>query len=198
MDLIIASNNFNKIKEIKELLSDLDINVLSLKDIGFTKEIDETGTTFEDNSYIKAKTIYDLYHLPVIADDSGLEVRALNNAPGVYSHRYAGNTCSDSANNEKLISELKGITDRAARYVCVISYINELGVVKYSKGYCEGEIIDTPKGNNGFGYDPYFYIEEYNKTMAEISMDEKNKISHRAKALNNLKDIINEDITSKR
>ena len=198
MDLIIASNNLNKIKEIKELLSDLDINVLSLKDIGFTKEIDETGTTFEDNSYIKAKTIYDLYHLPVIADDSGLEVRALNNAPGVYSHRYAGSTCKDSANNEKLISELKGITDRAARYVCVISYINELGAVKYAKGYCEGEIIDTPKGNNGFGYDPYFYIKEYNKTMAEISMDEKNKISHRAKALNNLKDIINEDITSKR
>lgn len=198
MDLIIASNNLNKIKEIKELLSDLDINVLSLKDIGFTKEIDETGTTFEANSYIKAKTIYDLYKKPVIADDSGLEVRALNNAPGVYSHRYAGSTCKDSANNEKLISELKGITDRAARYVCVISYINELGAVKYAKGYCEGEIIDTPKGNNGFGYDPYFYIKEYNKTMAEISMDEKNKISHRAKALNKLKDIINEDITSKR
>ena len=197
MDLIISSNNKNKINEIKKLLSSLDINVLSLSDINFNEEILETGSTFSQNSYIKAKTIFDKYHMPVIADDSGLEVEALGGKPGVYSHRYAGEDCNDTANNLKLIEELNGILNRNANYTCDICYINKNGQVKHSTGKCYGLICNNPKGENGFGYDPYFYIESLGKTMAELDMDEKNKISHRAKALNQLKELIYEDLTSK-
>jgi XTP/dITP diphosphohydrolase len=197
MDLIISSNNKNKINEIKKLLSSLDINVLSLSDINFNEEILETGSTFSQNSYIKAKTIFDKYHMPVIADDSGLEVEALGGKPGVYSHRYAGEDCNDTANNLKLIEELNGILNRNANYTCDICYINKDGQVKHSTGKCYGLICNNPKGENGFGYDPYFYIESLGKTMAELDMDEKNKISHRAKALNQLKELIYEDLTSK-
>ena len=197
MDLIISSNNKNKINEIKKLLSSLDINVLSLSDINFNEEILETGSTFSQNSYIKAKTIFDKYHMPVIADDSGLEVEALGGKPGVYSHRYAGEDCNDTANNLKLIEELNGVLNRNANYTCDICYINKNGEVKHSTGKCYGIICNNPKGENGFGYDPYFYIESLGKTMAELDMDEKNKISHRAKALNQLKELIYEDLTSK-
>ena len=196
MELIIASNNLNKIKEIKDILKDLNISVKSLNDMKFNDSIEETGTTFEQNAYIKAKTIFDIYHMPVIADDSGLEVEALNNAPGVYSHRYAGNECDDLKNNLKLINELKNKTNRKANYTASICYMNKLGQVKYASGKVYGVIIDNPKGNNGFGYDPYFYIESLGKTMAEISLEEKNKISHRVKALNQLKEIIYEDINN--
>ena len=197
MDLIISSKNKNKINEIKKLLSSLDINVLSLSDINFNEEILETGSTFSQNSYIKAKTIFDKYHMPVIADDSGLEVEALGGKPGVYSHRYAGEDCNDTANNLKLIEELNGVLNRNANYTCDICYINKNGEVKHSTGKCYGIICNNPKGENGFGYDPYFYIESLGKTMAELDMDEKNKISHRAKALNQLKELIYEDLTSK-
>lgn len=197
MDLIISSNNKNKINEIKKLLSSLDINILSLSDINFNEEILETGSTFSQNSYIKAKTIFDKYHMPVIADDSGLEVEALGGKPGVYSHRYAGEDCNDTANNLKLIEELNGVLNRNANYTCDICYINKDGQVKHSTGKCYGLICNNPKGENGFGYDPYFYIESLGKTMAELDMDEKNKISHRAKALNQLKELIYEDLTSK-
>ena len=171
-----------------------DIDIKSLNDINFNKEIEETGKTFEENSYIKAKTIYNLYKTPVISDDSGLEVDALNGRPGVYSHRYAGEECDDLKNNLKLVSELKNIENRNAHYTCCICYINKNGLEKYAKGYVNGIIIDNPRGNNGFGYDPYFYINELNKTMAEITLEEKNKISHRQKALIQLKEIINEDL----
>ena len=197
MDLIISYKNKNKINEIKKLLSSLDINVLSLSDINFNEEILETGSTFSQNSYIKAKTIFDKYHMPVIADDSGLEVEALGGKPGVYSHRYAGEDCNDTANNLKLIEELNGVLNRNANYTCDICYINKDGQVKHSTGKCYGLICNNPKGENGFGYDPYFYIESLGKTMAELDMDEKNKISHRAKALNQLKELIYEDLTSK-
>lgn len=194
MELVIASNNKNKLKEIKELLKDLDINILSLNDIKFFDEIEENGTTFSENSYIKAKTIYDKYHIAVLSDDSGLSVDALNGAPGVYSHRYAGLECDDHKNNLKLISELKD-KKRDAKYVCDICYINKNGVVNHANGECFGKIIDTPRGSNGFGYDPYFYIESLGKTMAEIDMTEKNKISHRSIALKKIKEIIYEDFT---
>jgi XTP/dITP diphosphohydrolase len=196
MELIIASNNKNKIKEIKDILKDINVDIKSLSDIGFFDEIEENGNSFEENSYIKAKTIFDKYKMPVIADDSGLEVEALSNRPGIYSHRYAGIECDDLKNNIKLINELKGIENRNAHYTCVISYINKDGLVKYAKGYVYGKIIDNPKGENGFGYDPHFYIESLSKTMAEISMEEKNKISHRMKALIKLKEIIREDINN--
>lgn len=190
MELIVASNNKNKIKEIKEIFKDLDYDILSLKDINFNQDIEESGTTFEENSLIKAQTIYKLYHKAVIADDSGLMVRALNGEPGVYSHRYAGLEENDEANNLKLINNLKGISDRACKYVCVITYINSQGEVIQARGEVLGSIIDTRRGDNGFGYDPYFYIASLDKTMAELSLNEKNEISHRSKALNKLKELI--------
>ncbi len=196
MNLIISSNNKNKIKEINNLLKDLNVNLQSLNDIKYNKEIEETGTTFEENAYIKSKTIYDLFNEATISDDSGLMVEALNGAPGVYSHRFAGQECDDNKNNLKLVELLKNEKNRNAKYVSVICYINKNGEVKYAKGEIKGIIIDTPRGDNGFGYDPYFFIPSLNKTMAEISIEEKNKISHRAQALNRLKEIIYEDFNN--
>ena len=196
MNLIITSNNKNKIKEINNLLKDLNVNLQSLNDIKYNKEIEETGTTFEENAYIKSKTIYDLFNEATISDDSGLMVEALNGAPGVYSHRFAGQECDDNKNNLKLVELLKNEKNRNAKYVSVICYINKNGEVKYAKGEIKGIIIDTPRGDNGFGYDPYFFIPSLNKTMAEISIEEKNKISHRAQALNRLKEIIYEDFNN--
>ncbi len=196
MDLIIASNNKNKINEIKDILADLDINFLSLKDINFTKDIDETGTTFEENAYIKAKTIYDIYKKPVLADDSGLCCEALNGEPGVYSHRYAGLNCNDHNNNLKLINNLKDKDNLKAKYVCSICFIDSLGNSFTVNGECNGTIVFEPKGNNGFGYDPYFYLEEFNKTMAELTSSEKNSISHRKKALLHVEGIIRENINN--
>ena len=130
MNLIISSNNKNKIKEINNLLKDLNVNLQSLNDIKYNKEIEETGTTFEENAYIKSKTIYDLFNEATISDDSGLMVEALNGAPGVYSHRFAGQECDDNKNNLKLVELLKNEKNRNAKYVSVICYINKNGEVK--------------------------------------------------------------------
>ena len=196
MELIIASNNKNKIREIKEILGDLDINFKSLNDINFNQEIEENGETFEANAYIKAKTIFDYCHLPVIADDSGLCCEALNGEPGVYSHRYAGLECDDHKNNLKLIENIKDKKNKNAKYVCAICFINQSGDESIVLGSCEGKIILTPRGNNGFGYDPYFYLESENKTMAELTSFEKNSISHRKKALLKIEAIIRENINN--
>ncbi len=196
MELIIASNNKNKIKEIEDILSDLDIKFLSLHDINFTSEIEENGSTFEENAYIKAKTIYDLYHKPVLADDSGLCCNGLNGEPGVYSHRYAGNDCNDFNNNQKLIQNIKNVDDKSASFICSICFINSNGESFTVKGSVNGEIILTPRGNNGFGYDPYFYLPTLGKTMAELSKEEKNKISHRKNALQKIEEIIRENINN--
>ena len=193
MDIIVSSNNKNKIKEIKEILKNTDINLLSLNDINFNKEIIEDGLTFEENAYIKARAIYDIYKMPVISDDSGLICNGLNGKPGVYSHRYAGINATDEENNLKLIRDLKNVKDKSCYFKCVICFINSKGETYYATGTVDGCIIDTHKGNNGFGYDPYFYIKSLDKTMAELDMNEKNKISHRAKALLKLKEILNEN-----
>lgn len=196
MELIIASNNKNKIKEIKDILSDLDIKFLSLRDINFTSEIEENGSTFEENAYIKAKTIYDIYHKPVLADDSGLCCNGLNGEPGVYSHRYAGNDCNDYNNNQKLIENIKNVDDKSASFICSICFINSSGESFTVKGSVNGEIILTPRGNNGFGYDPYFYLPTLGLTMAELSEEEKNKISHRKNAIKKIEEIIRENINN--
>lgn len=188
-NIVIATNNQGKIKEFKKILS--NYNVLSLKDINYTKEIIEDGSSFEENAIIKAREISLATNQIAIADDSGLEVFALNGMPGIYSARYAGNH-SDRENNELLIKNMQGIEDRTAQFVCVICIYYPNGRYYISKGICNGEITNEPKGNNGFGYDPYFFVSEYNKTMAELSIEEKNSISHRSKAINNLRDIINE------
>lgn len=193
MKIIIASNNLNKIKEIKSLL-DPKIELLSLNDVSFYDEILENGTTFLENALIKAKTIYDIYKIPTIADDSGLCVEALNLAPGVYSHRYASDLCDDDLNNKKLVKELQGIENRRAYYECVICYYD--GKAHFTTGRCYGTIKDEPKGDMGFGYDPHFYIEELGKMMAEITLTEKNQISHRAKAVKEISKKLNELLNS--
>lgn len=184
MKIILASNNKNKIREIKELFKDSDIQIYSLKDVAFYDEIEENGKTFTENALIKAKTIYDIYNIPVISDDSGLEVEALGGKPGVYSARWSGQ--GDEANNDKLLFEMNGVVNRKANYTCVICYYNGNNDFAFFEGKCFGEIGYERKGDGGFGYDPLFILEGTNETFATISMEEKNKMSHRSIAINKL------------
>lgn len=186
MKIILASNNKNKIVELKQILFPLGYEIISQSEAGVDIEVEESGTTFEENSMIKAKAIYEISKMPVIADDSGLEVDYLGKAPGVYSHRYAGENATDKDRCKKILSELDGVPDekRTARFVCVISYIDSNGNASVMRGECEGIIGREMKGDNGFGYDPIFMIGD--KSFAEISSEEKNKISHRANALKKL------------
>ena len=156
---------------------------MSLKDIGILSDPEETGDTFEENSEIKAKFALEKSGLPTIADDSGLYVFTLNGEPGVYSARYSGENANDKSNNELLLKKLEGKTDRKAKFVSVVTLLFPDGRKVQAKGECYGEILEKPRGENGFGYDPLFYVPELKKTFAELSPKEKNKISHRAKAL---------------
>lgn len=190
--IVLATRNPNKVREIKRLISDAGlrgIELLSLDDIGYLGEIQETGTTFAENAYIKASVPASLGYYG-LADDSGLEVDFLLGAPGVYSARYAGEPCDDEANNEKLLEELIDVDDelRTARYVSVISFVSPYSISEGGafKGVCEGKILRSPRGRGGFGYDPLFLSDELGKTFAEVSLDEKNKVSHRARALSGL------------
>lgn len=187
--VIIASNNKHKIEEIKEIIGDYFEEVLSLKEAGISVDVEENGATFEENAYIKAKAIFDMTHEAVIADDSGLEVYALNGAPGVFSARYAGEHGNDDKNNQKLLVELKNVPEekRGARFVCSIVLLTADGKRINAMGYVEGRIGYDKKGSNGFGYDPLFVVPEYNKTFAELLPVEKNAISHRSMALKDLK-----------
>jgi XTP/dITP diphosphohydrolase len=190
--VVIATNNKNKVKEFKSIINNPNIEFKTLKEIGYDKDIIEDGNTFIENALIKARTVSRDLNCIAISDDSGLEVRALNWEPGIYSARYAGGH-DDLENNKLLIKNLKGIEDRFARYVCAIAICYPNGDELTEIAYCEGKIIDTPLGENGFGYDPYFYVDEYKKTLAQVSLEEKNKISHRAKALRKLREMLDED-----
>ncbi len=190
--IVFATNNINKVKEFKSLFNNKDLEFLTLKEINYDKEIIEDGTTFEENALIKARQVSRDLNCIAISDDSGLEVRALNYEPGIYSARYAG-THNDEDNNNLLIKNLKGIKDRYARYVCAICVYFPNGLYLISKEICEGEIIDERKGTNGFGYDPYFYFKEFKKTFAEIPLETKNLVSHRAKAIRKLRGMLDED-----
>lgn len=184
MKLVFATHNPNKIKEIKSLLPAF-IELLSLSDIGCTEPIAETGKTLAENAYIKARYVREKYDLNCFADDTGLEVETLNGEPGVYSARYAGDGHNDQANMEKLLTKLRGKTDRKARFKTVFAL--ELGThQKLFTGICEGEILDAPRGNGGFGYDPIFLPSGKKKSFAEMTGAEKNEISHRAKAVKQL------------
>lgn len=194
--IILASHNLGKVREFKSMFDSKEITIVSLDEAGYDLDIEETGTTFAENALIKAKTIAEAMNMITIADDSGLEVYALNMAPGVYSARYAGGH-DDLKNNELLLKNLKGIENRKARYVCDICIYNPNGEYRIVSDTCEGIIIDTKRGSNGFGYDPYFYFPKINKTFAEISLEEKNLYSHRAKAIRKLKEIVNKDFTFK-
>lgn len=187
MDIVLASRNAKKIKELQSLLSqvsDLDLRVLSLDDIGYHDEIEENGTTFEQNSFIKASVPASMGYIGV-ADDSGLSVDYLNGEPGVYSARYSGANATDATNNEKLLAKLDGVPAemRGAKFVCVISCVFPDGQAFYVRRECPGRILTDAAGNGGFGYDPLFYYEPFGKTFAELSGEEKNQISHRGLAM---------------
>ena len=178
MEIVFATNNPHKLEEINAISKGLGIEFI-LPPKEFNPE--ETGTSFEENSYIKAKSANDLTHKMSLADDSGLCVKALNGAPGLYSSRYAG---TQQEKIEKLLSELEGEKNRSAEFVCFMTLLDENGEVLFkTEGKCKGEIITKSKGVNGFGYDPIFLVEGTNLTMAEMPEDEKNKISHRFNAL---------------
>lgn len=188
--VIFATGNQGKMKEIREILGDLDIELLSLKDAGIQADIVEDGKTFEENAQIKARTVCSLTGEIVLADDSGLEIDYLNKEPGIYSARYMGEDTSYRIKNANLIERLNGVPDekRTARFVCAIAAAFPDGTMKTVRATMEGRIGYEEKGGNGFGYDPIFYLPEYGCTSAELSMEEKNKISHRGKALKAIKD----------
>ena len=182
MKIIAATKNKNKIKEFGDILKGFEI--ISQEEAGVDIDVEETGTTFEENSLLKAMAIYKATGIPAIADDSGLEVDALGGEPGIYSARYGGEGLDDKDRVNLLLKNMQNIPDenRTARFVCAITYVDENGTVT-AKGTCEGRITHAPAGENGFGYDPVFFVQEFGKTTAEISAEEKNSISHRGKAL---------------
>ena len=185
-EVILASNNPNKLVEMREKLSVFGIEVISQKEAGIAIDVEETGTTFEENATLKASTIYDIVKKPVIADDSGLEIDALDGAPGVYSHRFAGENATDADRIQKALTLLKDVPDekRTARFHCCICFIDETGEKHIFHGIAEGKIGYEPIGENGFGYDPIFVYG--NKTFAQLTREEKNKVSHRGKAVQEL------------
>ncbi|NDI37172.1 XTP/dITP diphosphatase [Chengkuizengella sediminis] len=197
--VIVATKNQGKVKEFTKLFHKLNKEVRSLADIDQVPEIIEDGNTFIENAEKKARIIANHLNTPVIADDSGLCVDQLNGAPGIYSARYAGEHGNDSLNNHKLLSELNKLNIEPdkngclsqAQFMCALVLVNPVSdqVIKV-EGTCRGWIIDQPRGEFGFGYDPLFYLPQYESTMAELNVDEKNKISHRANALNKLYEIL--------
>lgn len=188
--LVLATTNQGKVKELQSLLNDLHIHVLSLRDFPDFPPIVEDGGTFEDNALIKARTVYKATGIPTLADDSGLEVDALDGKPGVFSARYAGEHATDDQNNAKLLESLKDVSEkeRTARFRSALAYFDENGVSHIFNGTCEGVISEHGSGDGGFGYDPLFYLPQYQKTMAQLSLAEKNGISHRGQAFSLFKE----------
>ncbi|KNY27124.1 XTP/dITP diphosphatase [Pseudobacteroides cellulosolvens] len=182
---IVATKNKGKINEISEILKDFPYEVLSMESVGINLDIEETGSTFEENALIKAREINRITGEIVMADDSGLEVDFLNGAPGIYSARFAGENATDEEKNKKLLNMLNDVPfdKRGARFVCVIAVVFPDGTSFTVKGTCEGYISHEPKGANGFGYDPIFYVPEYQMTTAQMASEMKHMISHRGKAL---------------
>jgi XTP/dITP diphosphohydrolase len=210
MRIVLATNNQHKIEEIKDILSDLktqnscpqadacpsgQLEILTLNDFPDFPKIEETGKTLEENAILKAKAIYRFTRLVSLADDSGLEVDALDGAPGVFSSRFAGEHCSYKDNNVKLLSLMENIPweKRGATFVCVVAIAKDLENIKIVRGEVRGIIAHEERGENGFGYDPVFYLPELGKTFAQLSFKEKNEISHRAKAFKMAKELIKKD-----
>lgn len=186
MKLVLASNNAHKLEELRVILSTLGMEVISQKEMGITIEPEENGTTFEENSYIKAKTVMDACGLPTIADDSGLMVDALDGAPGVFSARFGGEDCKTDTDRLKyLLSCMETVpeAERTAHFVSVITLLTPDGRQVVAKGECPGVILREAHGENGFGYDPVFYVPEEGCTFAQLPSERKNQISHRARAL---------------
>ena len=186
--LVIATRNPNKTAEIKDLLADYPIQIKSLDDFGPIPSVEEDGDTFDDNAYKKSSFAAKVLGIPALADDSGLVVEALDGAPGVFSARYAGKSASDEQRYRKLLAEMKGKTNRKAAFECVISIAVPSGPALTYEARCEGLIAEKPVGQNGFGYDPIFYYSPLNKTFAQLTREEKSRVSHRGKALRELRD----------
>lgn len=184
MKLVLASDNAHKLSEFRELFRTMDVELLSKAEAGVSGDVEETGETFAENAYIKAEAVMRASGLPAVADDSGLAVVALDGAPGVRSARYTGDhNDSDEARYRLLLQNLGDRTDRDARFVCALCCVFPDGDVLWAEGVCEGNILYAPRGKNGFGYDPIFQPEGYDRSMAELTMEEKNAVSHRGKAL---------------
>ncbi len=190
--IVFATSNAGKMREIREILKDLNVEILSMKEAGIDVDIVEDGKTFEENALIKARTIRDLTDLLVLADDSGLEVDALNKEPGIYSARYMGEDTPYDLKNANIIERLSGLKgeERSARFVCVIAAAFPDGTEETRRGTIEGQIAYAPAGENGFGYDPVFYVPEYKCTTAQLPSEQKNEISHRGKALRAMKEVL--------
>ena len=188
MKIIFATQNKGKAEEVKALFADSPFEIISLYDLGNNIDVPETGATFQENAHIKAKTIYKIYNVPVIADDSGLAIEQLDGRPGVYSARYAGEKCTYDDNNIKVISELKDFPEpHRAKFISYAVFYdgkNEIEAI----GELNGRIIKEPRGKNGFGYDPIFVPDGFDRTISELELDEKNKISHRAKSIAQMKE----------
>ena len=190
MRFVLASNNKNKLREYREMLSGTGIELMSQREAGLMLEAEETGETFEENSLIKANAAADILHFPVIADDSGLMVEALGGAPGVHSARYGGGGLTDGEKCALLLKNMEGKENRAAKFVCVITCVFPEGKVLQVRGECPGRIAEAAKGENGFGYDPVFLVHGDGKTMAELTAEEKNAVSHRGNAMKKFREAL--------
>lgn len=192
MQLVLATNNRDKVKEIKHLLEELPVTILTADDFLEFPDPEETGSTLVENAVLKARAISEFCELPALADDSGLEVDALNGAPGVYSSRYAGENVTYKDNYTKLLLEMAGVPQekRTARFRCVIAIVWEDGSVETVEGVAEGYITTTVEGDRGFGYDPVFFYPPLGKRFSEMTLDEKNQVSHRGKALQAARDLL--------
>ena len=194
--IVFATGNQGKLREVKKILADLNVDIVSMKEEGIQIDVDENGTTFAENAQIKATAIGAHTDAIVLADDSGLVIDALNGEPGIYSARYLGEDTSYRIKNQNLIDRLEGVPDekRTARFVCAIAAALPDGTVLHTEGTIEGIIGYEERGENGFGYDPIFYVPKLGKTTAELSDDEKNAISHRGSALEKMKVLLREYI----
>ena len=191
-EIIFATGNKDKMREIREIMADCDVHIVSMKEAGIDVDIVENGTTFEENALIKAKAIAEHTDAIVLADDSGLEIDALNKEPGIYSARYMGEDTSYTVKNRNLIERLEGVPkeQRTARFVCAIAAVLPGGKELVTRQTMEGYIGYEPEGENGFGYDPIFFLEEYGCSSAALSREQKNAISHRGKALRAMRDML--------
>lgn len=192
MKVIFATGNENKLREIREITADMDIEIVSMKDAGYYTDVEETGTSFEENSYLKASAIAKKCGLPTLADDSGLEIDYLGGEPGIYSSRYMGEDTPYPVKNAELLRRMEGVPDeeRTARFVCAICYVRPDGSSETVRATMEGIVAHKIAGNNGFGYDPIFFLPDKGCTSAELSREDKNAISHRGKALRMMRDIL--------
>ena len=194
MRLLVATKNNGKIQEIAEILKPLGIEVVSQGDTDINVDIEETGSTFEENALIKARAVAMMCDEPVLADDSGLCIEALDGRPGIYSARYAGPDASDEDKIQKVLTEMAEVKNRRAKFVCVMAIVFQDGTEVTAQGEVCGSITREPRGTDGFGYDPIFYANELEKTFAQAGQDEKNQVSHRRRALNKLVEKLNKQM----